>query len=83
MDNFNMQTFTKDKLARQSREIMSLTEQVDRYRSLAIDLEQQLQEAHDNHLDFVTELQEQVRTLTSQLEDLNMDMARNDLDKLL
>tara|TARA_R100000234_G_scaffold118990_1_gene100737 strand:+ start:1261 stop:1497 length:237 start_codon:yes stop_codon:yes gene_type:complete len=78
-----MEAFTKDKLSRQMSEIASLTEQVDRYRSLAIDLEQQLQEAHDNHLDFVTELQEQVRTLTSQLEDLNMDMARNDLDKLL
>ena len=83
MDNFNMETFTKDKLSRQMSEITSLTEQVDRYRSLAIDLEQQLQEAHDSHLNFVTELQEQVRTLTSQLEDLNMDMARNDLDKLL
>mgnify|MGYP003110859055 FL=1 len=83
MDNFNMETFTKDKLSRQMSEITSLTEQVDKYRSLAIHLEEQLQDAHDNHLAFVTELQDQVRALTSQLEDLNMDMARNDLDKLL
>ena len=83
MDNFNMETFTKDKLSRQMIEITSLTAQVDKYRSLAIHLEEQLQDANDNHLAFVNELQDQVRALTSQLEDLNMDIARNDLDKLL
>ena len=57
-------------------EISKLTQQVDSLRSTLIDLREQ----HEN---FVTELQKQVQTLTDNLQDLKMDVCRNELDKRL
>ena len=57
-------------------EISKLTQQVDSLRSTLIDLREQ-------HKSFVTELQKQVQTLTDNLQDLKMDVCRNELDKRL
>ena len=57
-------------------EISKLTQQVDSLRSTLIDLREQ----HEN---FVTELQKHVQTLTDNLQDLKMDVCRNELDKRL
>ena len=75
--------FLRQRVLKQNIEMTTLTSRIDSLRSSNIDLEEQLKASHDNHLSFISELQEQVTELTKQLQDLKMDMCRTELDKSL
>ena len=75
--------FLRQRVLKQNIEMTTLTSRIDSLRSSNIDLEEQLKDSHNNHLSFISELQEQVTELTKQLQDLKMDMCRTELDKSL
>ena len=75
--------YLRQRVLKQNIEITQLTSQIDSLTSTLVDIKETLKETEDNHLSFVSELQEQVKTLTNNLKDLQMDMCRSELDRRL
>ena len=75
--------YLRQRVMNQNIEITQLTQQIDSLTSTLVDVKEQLKDTKDNHLSFVSELQEQVKELTTNLKDLQMDMCRSELDKRL
>ena len=70
-------------IVKKNLEIIMLTSRIDSLLSTNLDLTEQIAELKQNHLDFITTLQEEIKDLTRNLQDVKMDMARNELDSRL
>jgi|TARA_Y100001963_G_C6613044_1_gene367989 uncharacterized sporulation protein YeaH/YhbH (DUF444 family) len=69
------------KILEKNLQITSLTREIDLLRASKLDLTNKLKEVNDHHESFVIQLTKQVMELKTQLEDLQMDMCRDELDK--
>ena len=69
------------KILEKNLQITSLTREIDLLRAGKLDLSNKLKEVNAHHESFVIELTKQVDELKTQLEDLQMDMCRDELDK--
>tara|TARA_Y100001938_G_scaffold85070_1_gene116827 strand:+ start:1154 stop:1444 length:291 start_codon:yes stop_codon:yes gene_type:complete len=86
LKTFNIMTtekYLRQRVMNQNIEITTLTQQIDTLTSKCVDLQEQLKDTQQQHLEFVQELQQQVRELTNNLEDLQMDVCRDELDQKL
>tara|TARA_R110000787_G_scaffold129667_1_gene241471 strand:+ start:708 stop:935 length:228 start_codon:yes stop_codon:yes gene_type:complete len=72
-----------NKIFNKNFEIIGLTQQIDSLRSTNIDLVEKMEERQQEHLNFIGALQDEVARLTILMQDLKMDMARNELDSRL
>ena len=72
-----------NKIFNKNIEVIQLTQQVDSLRSTNIDLVEQMKEKHQEHSDLINTLQDEIIRLTILMQDLKMDMARNELDSRL
>ena len=70
-------------IVKKNLEIIMLTSRIDSLLSTNLDLTEQIAELKQDHLDFITTLQEEIKDLTRNLQDTNMDMARSELDSRL